>query len=298
MRLRELPMKQIISVSRRTDIPAFYGDWFINRLRAGSAEYRNPMFPEKMHSVSLKKDDVAAFVFWSKNYAPFIKHLDEIDATGIPSIFHYTINGYPKALEPNVPELSDSINTFKRLSDRYSPAKVFLRYDPIVMSGITSVPFHIENFHKIVSELKGYTSRCYFSFVSLYRKTVYNLNKLAKKESFSWKEPASEDVQKLLKSFAMATFGTGITLYSCSNDAQLSNGIQKGHCIDGALIEKITGNRSPLKPTRKDCGCADARDIGAYDTCPHGCAYCYANANYSIAYKNHSAHDATLQLLK
>lgn len=298
MRPRKPRMKNIISISRRTDIPAFYPDWFINRLRAGSAEYRNPMFPEKKHSVSLRNEDVAAFVFWSKNYSPFLKCLDEIDATGIPSIFHFTINGYPSALEPNVPELSDSIDTFKRLSDRYSPERVFFRYDPIVISGITSVSFHIENFHKIVSELEGYTSRCSISFVSLYRKTVFNLNKLAKKEGFALKAPTTEDTHKLLKSFAMLTYGTGISLFSCSNDALLSNEIQKGHCIDGALIEKLTGYTASLKPTRKDCGCADARDIGAYDTCPHGCAYCYANANYSIASRNHSTHDATLQLLK
>lgn len=298
MRPKRLRMKQIISVSRRTDIPAFYADWFIARLRAGVAEYRNPMFPEKVHSVSLKKDDVAAFVFWSKNYAPMMKHLDEIDALGIPSIFHFTINGYPKIFEPQVPDLSALIDTFKRLSERYSPERVFWRYDPIVISGATSLSFHIENFHKISSELKGYTSRCYFSFVSPYKKTVYNLNKLAKKEGFTWKPPSDEETQMLLKNMTMLLYGSGITLYSCSNDALLTEGIEKGHCIDGELIEKISGYRSPIKATRKGCGCADARDIGAYDTCPHGCAYCYANANPAIASRNHAAHASSLTALK
>ncbi|MDH7578567.1 MAG: DUF1848 family protein [Bacillota bacterium] len=129
-------MPKIVSVSRRTDIPAFYGDWFLEQVRRGETAVLHPYRREKL-LVSLKPEDVAAFVFWSKNYAPFFKHLEELERRGYNFVLFFTITGLPRALEPRVPAPAGTLATFKALSGRYSPERVLWRYDPIVLSNFT-----------------------------------------------------------------------------------------------------------------------------------------------------------------
>src|SRR5437763_888748 len=127
---------KIISVSRRTDIPAFYSEWFMNRIRDGYVRWVNP-FSRLVHRISLPPEDVMAFVLWSKNYSPLLPHLDELDSSGYRMLFHFTINGLPKAFEPRVPDVVDMLECAHALSHRYGPDAILWRYDPVLISSIT-----------------------------------------------------------------------------------------------------------------------------------------------------------------
>ncbi|MFC1585194.1 DUF1848 domain-containing protein [Fibrobacterota bacterium] len=289
----------IISVSRRTDVPAFYGQWFMNRVEEGFAGYTNP-FSGKTHFVSLKPEDVICFVFWSKNFTPFIEHLKIIEARGYKFYFNYTINGYPAALEDRVAPQEKTIDTLKRMSDRYSPLHINWRYDPLVISDITDWDFHLEHFASLAASIQGYAERCYFSFVTLYGKVKKRFESLRKDKHLSIVEPDPGSKIRFSQKLAEIASQYGITMYTCCGDALLSSRIQKAHCIDGNLINRLFYTTSlglRKKPTRKECGCTGSYDIGAYDTCPHGCVYCYANMDREIsdrALKNHDEKSALL----
>lgn len=308
-------MPAIISVSRRTDVPAFYSDWFMARVREGSAGYVNP-FSGKRHSVSLLPEDVAAIVFWSKNYAPLMPYLDELDALGYKMIFHFTITGYPQTLEEDVPPWGDSIDIAHTLAARYSPSHVLWRFDPVIFSTITPPEKVIENFTALAVSLEGAVSRCYFSFVCHYGKVRRNFEELYLSEGVKFRVDA-EDAGKFedispesrgafvfdlskddKRDFAgkMAEIASlhGISMHSCCGDyliKEAAPAISKAHCIDWELIANLNGAgaRVGVRPTREECGCYASVDVGAYDTCPHGCIYCYANANKAAAIKKRDA---------
>ena len=160
---------RIISVSRRTDIPAFYGDWFMNRLNDGFAGYVNP-FSGSKHFVSLSQENVVCFVFWSKNFEPFMDKLKEIQLKGYSCYFQFTINALPKIFESNVVRTSAAVETLKNISRMYSPAHINWRYDPVVITEFTDHEFHLNNFQSLASKLEGYVERCYFSFPTFYGK--------------------------------------------------------------------------------------------------------------------------------
>ncbi|MBI4977512.1 MAG: DUF1848 domain-containing protein [Spirochaetes bacterium] len=292
-------MKHIISASRRTDIPAFYSDWFINRIKEGVAWYRNPMFPEKAHRVSLKVEDVLAFVFWSKSYTPFLSHLQIIKDMGYKAIFHFTINNYPKVLESNVPDISTSISAARCIVDLFGAESLIWRYDPIIHSNITDFTFHEKNFALIAHKLKGLTSRCVFSYVNRYRKVDYEFKQLEKNGNISVQEISLEGKRLFAHRLSAIANANGIALYSCCDDSLVSGDIQKAHCIDADHIDAISRDKQPvkMKPTRTGCGCYESRDIGAYDTCIHGCAYCYANTGKETAVKYHQTHDPLHMML-
>lgn len=285
---------KIISVSRRTDIPAFYSTWFMNRLKAGFAEYKNPQF-NKLHRVSLKPEDVSCFVFWSKNYEPFIPHLNTIKSMGFNSIFHFTITGLPKVFESNLIETDVAIKSIRKLSDLFSPRHINWRYDPIIISDRSDADFHLKNFEGLAKKLKGYVERCYFSFVDAsYRKVRTNFNKFQKENGITITEPGNDLRENLSGKLADIAKSNGITMFTCCGDYLISEKIQKAHCVDGDLIERLffkDGFKYKEKPSRKQCGCAESVDIGAYDTCPHGCIYCYANINKEKAIKIYEAHN-------
>jgi len=161
----------IISASRRTDIPAFYSEWFINRIRAGWCFVPNPLNYDQLAYVSLKPEDVDAIVFWSKNPAPIISHLNELDTMGFRYYFQFTLNAYPKVLEPRIPEFSKRIRTFRELGSKLGPMRVIWRYDPIIISNHTPIDFHIAAFSKIATSVKGSTHRVMISFADYYNKT-------------------------------------------------------------------------------------------------------------------------------
>jgi hypothetical protein len=277
----------IVSASRRTDIPAFHAEWFMNRIRAGRVGVRAP-FGGRQYEVSLARDDVIAIVFWTKNAAPLIPYLGELRERGYPFMFLYTINNYPESLESNVPPLSHSVGVLEEIVVKQA-APVVWRYDTIVLGGDMTTQWHVDNFGALCQCLSPYVDTCIFSFCDYYKKTRKNMARF-----FSdYLEPSQEESSALAEELALKARARGITLASCAHDVYVSDAIVKARCVDSRLIDAIVpapekkAALAALKrqPTRKGCGCLASRDIGAYDTCLHGCAYCYANSNVEAAAK-------------
>jgi hypothetical protein len=295
-------MKRIISVSRRTDIPAFYGDWFMGRLKEGFAGMVNPFNGQK-YFVSLKPEDVTCFVFWSKNFGPFLDNLKAIDKMGYKFYFNYTVTALPNVFESNVDKQS-AIETLKQLSKIYSPQHINWRFDPIIISSICDRDFYLRAFEKLASEFAGLVERCYFSFVTNYYKVKRNFEVLEKNKGVTITDCSEDFKIELANELASIAECYGIQMYSCCGDYLIGNKIQKAHCIDGSIIESLffpDGLQYKEKPTRDQCGCTESTDIGTYDTCPHGCVYCYANAHKSKAtqrYNNHEKDSAFLGYTK
>lgn len=285
-------MPRIISVSRRTDIPAYYGQWFINRLKDGFAGYVNPFGGQK-YIVSLRPEDVACFVFWSKNFAPFMDKLPIIEDMGYRFYFNYTITGLPEVFENGSVRKETGIKALKELSSTYSPAHINWRYDPIIISDATYYDFHIMNFESIAASLEGYVERCIISFVMMYGKVKRNFVKFQSEHGIRITDPDIHSRIKLANELADIAKDHGIKMLSCCGDYLLGKKIGKAHCVDGKLIEELfhTGSGSREKPTRKECGCTESLDIGAYDTCPHGCVYCYANMNKLAVQARFESHE-------
>jgi hypothetical protein len=285
-------MKRIISVSRRTDIPAFYGDWFMRRLKDGFAGVVNPFGGQK-YIVSLKQEDVVAFVFWSKNFTPFLENLKIIDRLGYKFYFNYTITALPSVFESNVDKQA-ALTALKQLSGMYSPSHINWRFDPIIISNACDHDFYIRSFEKLASEFEGAVKRCYFSFVVEYDKVKRNFAELTKQKGVKIVGCSCDFKIELANELAEIAHRCGIEMFSCCGDYLVNEKIKKAHCIDGGIIERLfslSGFPYSDKPTRKQCGCTESTDIGAYDTCPHGCVYCYANANKQKALEAAAGHE-------
>ncbi len=272
---------RVISASRRTDIPAFYGDWFLEQVRRGEAVVVHPYRREKL-SVSLRPEDVAAFVFWSKDYAPFLGHLKELERRGYKFVLFFTVTGLPRALEPRVPAPTETLATFKVLSRQYSPHRLLWRYDPIVLSNFTPPEYHVKTFRTLCQQLEGLTYRCYLSFVEFYPKVKRSLSRL---EHSGWEflDPPRQEKLQLAEHLAEIAAAHGIEVYSCCNDFLVGSKIKKARCVDAGLLSRLFGIEEGLykvRPTRKGCGCFESTDIGAYGTCRHHCLYCYASNCY------------------
>jgi hypothetical protein len=291
-------MKRIISVSRRTDIPAFYGDWFMDRLKQGFTGVVHP-FGGQRYIVSLMPEDVVCFVFWSKNFTPFLEHLKTMENMGYKFYFNYTITGLPSVFESNV-ERKAVIETLKQLSKICSPKHINWRFDPIVISSICDRDYYISAFEELASELAGYVERCFFSFVVNYGKVIRNFTEFEKSHDLKIFDCSSDFKIELTNELADVAARSGIRMYSCCGDYLVGEKIEKAHCIDGRIIEQLfvpDGFTYKTKPTRDECGCTESTDIGTYDTCPHGCVYCYANTNKQKAYKAFQNHDKTSAFL-
>ena len=291
-------MKRIISVSRRTDIPAFYGDWFMGRLAEGFAGVVHPFGGQK-YIVSLKPEDVVCFVFWSKNLSPFLEHLKTIEDMGYKFYFNYTVTGLPSVFESNVKKKA-AIESLKQLSKTYSPNHINWRFDPIIISSICDRDFYIRAFEELASEFAGYVERCYFSFVVRYGKVIRNFAEFEKSQSLKIFDCSGNFRIDLANELAAIAARYGIRMFSCCGDYLVGDKIKKAHCIDGRVIEELffpKGLSYKHKPTRAECGCTQSTDIGTYDTCPHGCVYCYANTNKGRACKTFRNHDKTSAFL-
>ena len=281
----------IISVSRRTDIPAFHSPWFSRRLQEGFAEYRNP-FNRQICRVSLRAEDVRAFVFWTRNPAPMMRGLSLLEERGTPFYFLYTINGYSEFLESSNPPLGQALKTFRRLAGRIGSDRVRWRYDPIILSRAMDADFHIRNFSKIAEGLAGSTEVCIFSFLDLYGKVKRNMKFVP--EVLRYQKAGRDTCRNLAEKLAGIGERFGIRLLACCEDGLIGGQIGKARCVDPDLIDRIapSGLTLPLRPSREECGCAVSRDIGAYDTCPHGCVYCYANASHETALRRYRECDS------
>lgn len=279
----------IISASRRTDIPKFFTEWFMRRVKEGFFCSRNPFNPSDVRRISLLPEDVDVIVFWSKDPAPIIKHLDELDSMGYRYYFQFTLNDYPRVFEPNVPPVKERIETFRRLADKIGPSRVVWRYDPIIVSTLTPFEYHVDRLATIARSLKGFTERLTVSFLDLYGKVRKRLNASAELSRIGIEDITHPDRREMLLDFARdiaqiaATYDMEVR--TCAERVDLSEtGIRPGACVDGELISRLlgqpayAGRRFPKdRGQRPECLCVQSRDMGAYNTCSHACVYCYAN---------------------
>lgn len=289
----------IVSASYKTDIPAFYGRWFRSRLRAGFCKMVNPYNAHQITTVSLKPEDVSGIVFWTKNIGPFFDGLADVHERGIPFIVQYTINGYPRLLESRVIEAERSVEHFRRVSDTYGSRIPVWRYDTIVFSSETPPDFHRRNFESLAAGMEGFTDEVVVSFAQIYKKTLRNMNQAAKEHGFTWSDPPDEDKLALLRDLVPMASARGITLKVCSQKAYVVDGIGEARCVDAERIMAVAGRwlEGKQKGNRKECGCFYSKDIGDYDTCPHGCVYCYAVNSRDLATRRYREHDPDCEFL-
>ena len=268
----------IISASRRTDLPAAHAAWLAERFREGFVLVRNPMNPRQVSRVSLRAEDVDGIVFWTKNPAPLMEHLDAFGE--IPYYFQYTLTGYDRDAEANLPGHEERMETFLRLSERIGPERVLWRYDPIMLNKRYSPDWHMETFRRFAERLRGATQRATISFVDTYPRNRKRL------ESLGSEFITEEIMRAMAKEIAAIAANNGMQTVSCAETIDLADcGVTHAACVDADLLGRIGG--IPLKAgkdpnQRSACGCAPSVDIGAYNTCPNGCLYCYAN--YSPAF--------------
>lgn len=288
----------IISASYKTDIPTFYGEWFMRRLRAGFCKAVNP-YSQQVFRIALDRENVDGFVFWTKNIAPFLKHLPEVHERGFPFVVQYTINGYPRELETSVVDADRSIETAWRVRDLFGPLALVWRYDTIVTSSLTPAEFHVQNFRRLASRLDGATTEVVVSFAQIYKKTQRNMDAAALAAGFRWKDPADEEKREILKSLVRVAREHRMQLSVCSQRGLLVDGAYDAKCVDAKRISQLAGSSlcARQKGNRKECGCFESRDIGEYDTCPHGCVYCYAVQNRELALTRFRKHDPDSEFL-
>jgi len=289
----------IISASRRTDIPAFYSEWFMNRIREGYCTVPNPFNSKQISVVDLSLRNVEAIVFWTRNPKPLFNYLSQLDDLGYKYYFQFTINNYPKIYEKHNPSIGSSISTFKELSNKIGNGKVIWRYDPILLTDDLTVDFHLSNFKSIADELKGFTKRVVISIVDDYKKTVRRLTKL----DVNYKEKQDErfEMEKLLKGIVEIAHANNMEVQSCAEAKNYGYlGIEPGKCIDDDILKREFGielNYKKDKSQRLACGCTVSKDIGMNDTCLMGCEYCYAVVSHEKAVNNKERHDPNFSSL-
>lgn len=287
----------IISASRRTDIPAFYSKWFMNRIREGYLLNKNPFNPNQIKRIPLNAYQVDAIIFWTRNAKPLIKYLDELDEKEFNYYFQYTITGYPRELEKHTPNPYKAIETFNELSDKIGKDKVIWRYDPIIFTKYTQFDEHIRLFDKISKSLENKTSKVVISFADPYRKITKKLDLIEYKDILEEKNKLYELV-KIMSDIAKSR---NMIIETCSEEIDLSYcNINHGKCIDNNLIESLFNinlNAKKDKNQRKECGCVQSVDIGVYNTCSHGCTYCYATFSEKSVLNNKSMHNPNSPML-
>jgi hypothetical protein len=282
----------IISASYKTDIPTFYGEWLMNRLDAGYCKVHNP-FGGKPFKVSLLRTDVEGFVFWTKNLGPFMQRLVSIYARTFPFVVQYTINNYPRALEANVVRANIATGHMRTLAQRFGDHAAVWRYDTIVFTSETPIEFHVENFKGLAEQLRGTTNEVVISFVQMYRKTERNLVLASNKFGFTLTDPAADEKRTLVKELFRLAHKNGMQLTICSQPELADGGASDARCVDAERLSRMFGQsiQAKLKANRIGCGCYASKDIGEYDTCPHGCVYCFAVRNRELAQRRLRAHD-------
>lgn len=275
----------IINTGCRTDIPAFYSEWLMNRIREGFVLVRNPYYKEQVTKYNLYPDVVDCLAFCTKNPEPMLKYLYELDI--YKQFWFVTITPYGKEIEPAVPDKKEVIESFKKLSEHIGADSISWRYDPIFIGAGFDVKKHIEKFEEFSKELKGYTHNCTISFLDLYEKVKRNAPEL--------KPPTREEQIEIAKAFSKIGKENDIIIHSCCEKTYLSEyGIDCKGCMSQNIIEKsIKSKLNPLKRKniREDCNCLLGSDIGSYNTCGHLCNYCYANSNKGLVIENMKKHN-------
>lgn len=273
----------ILSVSRRTDIPNYYSDWFYHRIKEGFLYVRNPMNIHQVSKINLSPEVVDCIVFWTKNPEPMMKRLNELNQYHY--YFQFTLTGYGRDMECNVPHKKyEMIPIFQKLSEQIGRKKVIWRYDPILFTKVYTPEYHLEAFEQIATALNGYTEKCIVSFVDTYAKNKKNMKDLEVYEIHQ------DKILEFAGKLADIAHDNGMKIASCAEAIDLRKcGIEYNSCIDKRLIEDIVGykiNVQKDKSQRKECGCMESMEVGAYNTCKSGCKYCYANYSPESVLKN------------
>ena len=288
----------IISASRRTDIPAFYADWFMKRVRAGYFYRVNPFNSRQVTGFSLKPEDVDAVCFWTKNPRPLMPYLDELDEHGLNYYFQFTLNHYAKPFEPHVPPLQERITTMIELAGRIGPERVVWRYDPVILSSATPASFHLEQVEEIAAKVCTATRRIVISFYDFYGTGRGRLNRALTGTGITLDDitaPEQSDTLDLVaRGFKRVADLHNLQIFSCSEEVDLTPiGIRHGACIDGDLIRELFGVNVPSnkdKNQRAACNCVASVDMGMYNSCRFRCSYCYANFNEGMIESNCRKH--------
>lgn len=304
----------IVSASRSTDIPAFYAEWFIDRLKKGYLAWKNPFNGKKLY-VSFEKTRV--IVFWTKNPRPLLRYIDALDSLKLNYYFQFTLNDYVlEGYEPCVPSVESRIDTFRELSERLGSARVIWRFDPLMLSNKVTVKQLLEKVEHIGDQLKGYTERFVFSFADIAAYATVQKN-LLKRGLFA-REFVPEEMEQFARGICELNREWGFRVSTCAETIDLSAyGIDHNRCVDDQLLRDVFSSDTQLmeflgynednelfedfktqsrsrnlkdKGQRKACGCIVSKDIGAYNTCPHLCAYCYANADNGRVLKNYATY--------
>jgi len=290
--------RMIVSASYHTDILAFYPDWFRRRLAAGFCRVANP-YGGRDSVVSLVPADVSGFVFWTRNPVPFLPALEEVAGLGIPFVLQTTVTGYPRALDAATPDAATAVAAMRAVADRHGSKVCVWRYDPVVIGAKTTPARHRERFAGLAKALKGTTDEVVVSFVQPYRKTVRNLERAVGGSGDGWRDPPADEKRALLGELAGLAAEQGIRLAVCGQPDLAGPEWKVARCIDAERLSAIAGRAVAVrgKAHRPTCECAPSRDIGAYDTCPHGCAYCYAVTSRERAKRALAGHDPDAERL-
>lgn len=284
----------ILSVSRRTDIPNYYSEWFINRIKEGFLYVRNPMNAHQISKINLSPDVVDCIVFWTKNPTKMINQLDYLKE--YVYYFQFTLTGYGKDIEPNIPnKRKELIKVFKELSQKIGKEKVIWRYDPILVNKKYTVEYHLRAFEEIANSLSDYTEKVVISFVDLYAKTQRNTMGLEIEKLMH------DDMFSLVKRMVEIASKNKLIVETCAEEINFEDiGISHGSCIDKKLIERLLGCKiigEKDKNQRGECRCLESVEVGTYNTCLNGCRYCYANFSDEKVKENAKIYDANSPLL-
>ena len=261
----------IISASYRSDIPAFHGEWFLAALAAGSVAVANP-YNRRTSIVDLRPEAVDGYVFWTRNARPFMRALGAVAAQDKPFVVHYTIIGYPRTIDTNVIDPALALANAREIARLYGARRVVWRYDPILLTPHTETNWHRANFARLAEALAGTADEVVVSFAQLYAKSARNLAKAG----IAWREPDVAERAALVAALREQAAMRGMVLSLCTQPGL--DAAPAARCIDAARLGAIAGRpvAAATRGNRPGCLCAESRDIGAYESCVHGCRYCYA----------------------
>ena len=281
----------ILNTGLRTDIPGFFSEWFYNRIDDGFVYVRNPYAKNQIYSYRLDPELIDCIIFCTKNPKPMFENLEKIDKFN--QYWHITITPYEKEIEPNVPPINDVLESFKYLSKKLGKENVTLRYDPIFINEKYTLEKHIESFEYIINSLSGYTTEAIISFIDLYEKTKRNFPQA--------REVTKDERLKIGKEFARIGNENNIRIKTCVEGTELDKfGIDSSGCMTKEVIERAINknlNIPKQKARNGECYCLLNNDIGEYNTCGHGCLYCYANSNKRLVKRNLKLHDPKSPIL-
>jgi len=283
----------ILSVSRRTDIPQFYPDWFFDRLKEGFLYVKNPMNSHQISRIDLSPEQVELVVFWTKNPESMLGRLRELGQ--IPCYIQFTLTGYGRDMEPGLPDKKRLIEIFQKTAEQIGMNRMVWRYDPIFITERYPVEYHLRAFEEIAGSLRGFTQKAVISFLDMYGKTVRNMR------GIKVEEMNADSMLAISRRLAEIAGTYGLRIEACAEKTDLSSvGVLRGSCVDPVMVERILG--SPVrqrkdKNQRGECGCLESVEVGTYDTCLCGCRYCYANDSRAAVAKQSALYDVHSPLL-